>query len=196
MRKVMLLALLALALTLASPTASLANTVGFSFDTCPGGCTTLTGSFVGPSDNPTYTLTGSGVTFTIGLTGLNCPNVMCSITGGSVTVTNDATGAVEMTSTLTGAGRIIRSESNGVVSDVFNNLDLTPSTGGGQVAFGTLNGTVNWDLNTGDVISGRMTSMGATNVPEPGMLGMLASGMIGFAGMAGRRLKSGHKSRI
>ena len=196
MRKVVLLAFMALALALALPTASLANTTtGFTFDTCatPTGCTLLGGHF--STNTVTYSVHGtgvnSGVTFSIALTGIDCAtSPICTITGGSMTATNSATGLM-VTSTLTGGGRIIENISNGVTHDVLNGLDLTPSTGLGQVAFGTLNGTINFNTRTGDVLSGRVTSMGAVNtsVPEPGMLGMLASGMIGFAGMARRRLK-------
>ena len=190
MRRVMLLALVALAL----PMASLADTIGFKFDTCPSGCTTLTGTVAPPSSSPVYTLTGNGVTFTIDFTDVMCPNILCSFGGGSVTVTNSVTGAVLLMDSFTepnNTGRIIRTESSNVISDVFDSIDLTPNIGIGQTAFGTLSGAVDWNTTFGAVISGRVTAIGATNVPEPGTLGLLGTGLIGLAVMTIRKLKLG-----
>jgi len=179
MRRVVLLALLALAL----PTAALADTIDYgNLGSIGGGTAIISGSATAGS---TYTLTSQldsildvttntkslgnlgWVSVTTGTLSA-CPAGLC-FTGGTLTVTS-AGGATLFTGTFT----------SGTVSVLggatFVNALLGTAGGSVQFAFGVgSNGTV-----SGDTIV----------TPEPGTLGLLGTGLVGLAGIVRRKLRA------
>jgi hypothetical protein len=180
MRRVVLLALLALAL----PTAALADTIDYGNLGSVGGSTaiitgsasagstyTLTSQLVSVLDVTTNTLTqGTAlgwVTLTTG-TLSSCSSGLC-FTGGTLTITSTG-GATLFAGTFT-------SGSVTVISGVtFVNASLGSAGGSTQISMGVgRNGTV-----SGDTIV----------TPEPGTLGLLGTGLVGLAGIVRRKLRA------
>ena len=179
MRRVVLLALLAMAL----PTAALADTIDYgNLGSIGGGTAIISGS---ASAGSTYTLTSQlvsvlnvntnslsqgslgWVTLTTGNLS-SCASGLC-FTGGTLTVTS-AGGATLFQGTFTG-GTVT------VISGVtFVNASLGTAGGSTQISMGVgRNGTV-----SGDTIV----------TPEPGTLGLLGTGLIGLAGIVRRKLRA------
>jgi len=202
MKRMLLMALLALALPMA---AFAGNSVDF---TNSGG--TLSGSSDGLS------LSGSELIAVNGLNGMGL------ITGGlgSVTFSTGAltSGNLQMGGTFGGGGSFVitGNGTNGIPNGViFNgsfsgpvtwtlitlangthNYTLTGSVSGTWYNGTTVNGaTVQLTINTGHgFFNGQTTiSSGDTNiatVPEPGTLGLMGTGLVGLAGLLRRKLKA------
>jgi len=176
MRRVILLALLALAL----PTASLAGTIDYAgFGSTALGTASLTGSAtVGGSLSltlGTLSINGGSPTTGIGTAVIVAPTLGTSCGAGCVNITG---GAVNVWSG--GVNLFHGTFTSGTVTVSGSIMNIT-----GFLQNGSTVATV---INLGR--SGIIGSSDTIVTPEPGTLGLLGTGLVGLAGLVRRKLRS------
>ena len=188
MRRVMMLALLALAL----PTAALASS--FKFDSGDFVSGTITGNLTSPFSVQVVGSTNTFLVQGVSISGSCTPT--CSFSGGTLEVIPNGSTIPIFTDTLT----------NGTISTLtipapFNLVTTTISASlvpTSLIVSGTMSITaVTTTSDINNLIAG-VGSVSATIVPEPGTFGLLGTGLIGLAAMvaASSRKERGLKRQL
>jgi hypothetical protein len=176
MRRVILLALLALAL----PTASLAGTIDYAgFGSSSTGTASLTGTAA----------TGNTVTITLGDLSVNGGNFTSGV-GTSVVIAPTLGTAIAGGFNIAGGTVTIWSGGVSLFQGTFTSGTVTVSAGIWNVSGFLTNGsTVATVINLG-ANGGLIGSSDTIVTPEPGTLGLLGTGLVGLAGLVRRKLRS------
>ena len=174
MRRVILLALLAICL----PTAAMAGSLGVNDYTNAGllgtsASVTVNGSggIVISSElttivNSSGTTTGNLGTVVVTLPNLGSCTVNCAFTGGQITITNNS------------SATLFKGSFNGSATIIGSAIQVTYALNGVPVIGG-------FQISAGGVVSGDTIV-----TPEPGTLGLLGTGLVGLAGIVRRKLRS------
>jgi PEP-CTERM motif len=187
MRRVLLLALLALAL----PMTAMASSIDYT-GIMPG---TLTGSFAtslnvnmtlgcinGVCNSPSTPISGALSISTGSLSKITCPigfSGSCySFSGGSLSVS----GSAVFSDTFTGGFVNKNGTTLSIVASLTPNSVVQSGSGTVSLQFTT--------TRTGFNVLAGSADVSYTTVPEPGTLGMLGTGLVGLAGLVRRKLNS------
>lgn len=210
MRRVILLALLALAL----PIAALADSFTF---TNQGGTLSVEGNNVSLTDSPIVSFSRNGGSVA---TGSALGSLSFSTSGGSITSTStigsDSTKNLQTINTVSFTGGSYTATGNGgaipsgtlfagsfsgptsMTETISNTYDHTGAVTGSVTNYffngtvGSGNGTLlstQVRLGNGVVSGGNTATLAAT--PEPGTLGLLGTGLVGIAGLIRRKVRMG-----
>ena len=176
MRRVILLALLAMAL----PTASLAGTIDYAgFGNSASGTASLTGT---PAVN-------GGLTLTLGMLSVNGGNFTSGV--GTAVIIAPTLGTACGAGCFNITGGAVNIWSGGVSLFAGNFTSGTVTVSGSIMnisGFLTNGSTVATVVNLGR--SGIIGSSDTIVTPEPGTLGLLGTGLVGLAGLVRRKLRS------
>ena len=184
MRRLRMLALLALAL----PTAALASSIKFDSGNFVNG--TIQGNLTNPFS---VDLVGSTNTFLVvgaSISGSCAPT--CSFSGGTLEVIPNGSTIPIFTSTLTNgtiSTSTLGSPFNLIVTTISASLVPTALIISGTMTITAVTTTSN--INT---LIGTVGTVSATIIPEPGTSGLLGTGLIGLAVMARAQLKRRSKA--
>ena len=171
MRRVVFLAFL----TLALPTAALANSIDYqNFGTVAAGTATMSGSATA----------GGSLTFTSQLVGINTlQGNLGTVSVSTGTLASCGAGCFSFTG---GSLNIWNSSSQSLFQGTFTSGGVTVAGGFTTIQgfVGGVAGTVQIALNSAGILSGDTIV-----TPEPGTLGLLGTGLIGLAGIIRRKVR-------